>query len=66
MIPSVVAFWRKYQKKLLDSLSQKDVVIAGDGRDDSMGYSAKFGTYTIFCCTVGLIIKIVLVQVCLI
>ena len=66
MIPSVVAFWRKYHKKLLDSLSQKDVVIAGDGGHDSMGHSAKFGTYTIFFCTVGLIIKIVLVQVCLI
>ena len=66
LIPSIVAFWRKYQKKLLDSLSQKDVVMAGDGRHNSMGHSAKFGTYTIFCCTVGLIIHIVLVQVCLI
>ena len=45
LVPSVVAFWRKYQKRLLDSLSQKDVVIAGDGRHDSMGHSAKFGTY---------------------
>jgi len=37
--------------------------LAGDGRHDSMGHSAKYGTYTIFCCTVGLIIHIVLVQV---
>lgn len=66
MIPSVDAFWRKYQKILLNSLSQEDVVLAGDGRHESMGHSAKYGTYTIFCCTVGLIIKIVLVQVCLI
>ena len=63
LIPSVVAFWRKYQKKLLDQLKNKEVVMAGDGRHDSMGHSAKYGTYTIFCCTIGLILHIVLVQV---
>ena len=63
LIPSVVGFWRKYQKKLLDQLKNKEVVMAGDGRHDSMGHSAKYGTYTIFCCTIGLILHIVLVQV---
>ncbi|XP_022809949.1 uncharacterized protein LOC111346967 isoform X2 [Stylophora pistillata] len=62
LIPSVVAFWRKYQKKLLDMLKDQEVVLAGDGRHDSMGHSAKYGTYTIFCCTIGLIVHIVLVQ----
>ena len=65
LIPSVVSFWRKYQKKLSDSLSNKEVVLAGDGHHDSMGHSAKFVTYTIFCCTLGLIIHIVLIQACL-
>ena len=59
----VVAFWRKYQKKLLDQLKNKEVVMGGDGHHDSMGHSAKYGTYTIFCCTIGLILHIVLVQV---
>ena len=63
LIPTVVSFWRKYQKKILDTLKGKEVVLAGDGRHDSMGHSAKFGTYTMFCCTVGLIIHVVLVQV---
>ena len=63
LIPSVVSFWRKYQKKILESIKGKEVVLAGDGRHDSMGHSAKFGTYTIFCCTIGLIIHLVLVQV---
>ena len=36
LIPSVVYFWRKYQKKILDSLKGKEVVLAGDGRHDSM------------------------------
>ena len=33
------------------------------GRHDSMGHSAKFGAYTIFCCTVPMIIHFSLVQV---
>ena len=44
-------------------LNFKEVVLAGDGRHDFMGHSAKYGTFTIFCCTVGLIIHIVVVQV---
>ena len=39
------------------------ITIAGDGRHDSMGHSAKFGAYTIFCCTVPMIIHFSLVQV---
>lgn len=61
LIPTVVKFWREYQAKILESLRGKRVVLAGDGRHDSMGHSAKFGTYSIFCCSVGLIIHIVLV-----
>jgi len=63
LVPAIVKFWRSYQAKILTSLKDKDVVLAGDGRHDSMGHSAKYGTYTIFCCTVGLIIHIVLLQV---
>lgn len=63
LVPTIVKFWRTYQQKIIDSLKDKEVVIAGDGRHDSMGHSAKYGTYSIFCCTVGLIIHIVLVQV---
>ena len=42
---------------------QDGIIIAGDGRHDSMGHSAKFGAYTIFCCTVPMIIHFSLVQV---
>lgn len=64
LIPAIVKFWRSYQDKMFRSLEGKEVLLAGDGRHDSMGHSAKFGTYTIFCCTVGLILHLVLVQVC--
>jgi hypothetical protein len=39
------------------------VVMAGDGRHDSMGHSAKFCGYTMFCCTMTKIIHFDLVQV---
>ena len=42
---------------------QGGVVVAGDGRHDSMGHSAKFGAYTIFCCTLPMIIHFALIQV---
>ena len=42
---------------------QDGIIIAGDGRHDSMGHSVKFGAYTIFCCTVPMIIHFSLVQV---
>ena len=63
LIPDIVSFWRSYQAKIINSLNGKEVTLARDGRHDSMGHSAKYGTYTIFCWTVGLIIHIVLVQV---
>lgn len=66
IFPTIVSFWRSYQKDILQKLDGKEVVLAGDGRHDSMGHSAKYGTYTIFCCTVGLIIHIALVQVSII
>ena len=63
LVPSIVKYWRGYQADLFAKLAGKEAVIAGDGRHDSMGHPAKYGTYTIFCCTIGYIIHIVLVQV---
>lgn len=63
LIPTIVTFWRSYKQKIIDSLAGKEVELAGDGRHDSMGHSAKFCTYSIFCCTIGLIIDVILVQV---
>lgn len=63
LIPTIVTFWRKYKKNLIDSLEGEEVDLGGDGRHDSMGHFAKFCTYSIFCCTIGLIIDVVLVQV---
>ena len=31
LFPSIVSYWRTYQKNILDSLKEKEVVLAGDG-----------------------------------
>ena len=58
-------YWQKYQKKMLEKVKAvKDgVILARDGRHDSMGHCAKFGAYTIFCCTIPMILHFSLIQV---
>lgn len=65
LFPTVHVYWKKYQAKLLEKVKgiSGGVVVAGDGRHDSMGHSAKFGAYTIFCCTVPMILHFALIQV---
>lgn len=42
---------------------RKGLVIAGDGRHDSMGHSAKYGAYTVFNCDINMILDFALLQV---
>ncbi|CAB4014693.1 THAP domain-containing 10 [Paramuricea clavata] len=64
LFPTVHLYWKKYQEKMMAKLkaTEQSLVIAGDGRHDSMGHSAKYCAYTLFCCTVPLIIDFSLVQ----
>ena len=65
LFPTIVLHWKHYQEKLINRVKGlgEPIIIAGDGRHDSMGHSAKYGAYTIFCCTLPLIIHFSLVQV---
>ena len=65
LFPTIALYWKRYQEKMLDKVKAiKDgITIAGDGRHDSMGHCAKYGAYTIFCCTVPMILHFSLVQV---
>ena len=52
LFPVVLSYWESYRSTLLNQVKDmKNVVWSGDGRYDSMGHSAKFGVYTVFCCT---------------
>lgn len=64
LCPAIYLHWKKYQLEILDKLKAmgKPLTISGDGRHDSMGHSAKFGAYTIFCCSLPLVVHFALVQ----
>ena len=62
--PTVSCVYSLKQTELLSSLGDQHLVLAGDGRADSPGHSAKFGTYSILEMSCNKIIDFKLVQVC--
>ena len=64
LFPVVITYWEKYQAGLISQLKGlKTVVWSGDGRFDSMGHSAKFGAYTMFCNTLLKVVHFEILQV---
>jgi solute carrier family 8 (sodium/calcium exchanger) len=65
LFPTIHLYWKKYKQDRVSKLKAtgQNLAIAGDGRHDSMGHSAKYCAYTLFCCTVPLIIDFSLIQV---
>ena len=61
--PSADMTWDSEQSRLLEELRGKDVVVGGDARCDSPGYSAKYGAYTIMDLETSKILDFQLVQV---
>lgn len=65
LFPVILHHWETYQANIVSRIKQlKDVAWTGDGRFDSVGHSAKYGVYTMFCTTVMKIVHFELVQVC--
>ena len=60
--PSIIHVWKHSQQELL-SKCRSPVVIGADGRADSPGHSAKFGSYGIIDMNTNKVIHIELVQV---
>ena len=66
LFPAVLHFWERYQAALIAKVKAlKDVVWSGDGRFDSMGHSAKYGVYTMFCNAILKVVHFELIQVSL-
>lgn len=64
LFPAVLGYWERYQAALIEKIkNMKDAVWSGDGRFDSMGHSAKFGVYTMFCNTILKVAHFELLQV---
>ncbi|XP_052790214.1 uncharacterized protein LOC128224420 [Mya arenaria] len=47
LVPSVDRYWETHLQDLFQSLRGKDVVILGDGRNDSPGHSAQYCSYSV-------------------
>ena len=64
VFPAILQHWETYRANMIEQLKRsKDVAWSGDGRFDSMGHSAKYGLYTMFCCTTLKIVHFELFQV---
>ena len=61
--PTVSTVYRSKQAVLLSALRNQPLVLAGDGRADSPGHSAKYGTYSMLEMSCNKIIDYKLVQV---
>ena len=65
LFPAVRSVWAGHQAWIIASLraEDKDVVLGGDGRCDSPGHSARFGSYTMMDLNTNVIIDMQLIQV---
>lgn len=65
LFPTVFSSWATHKRSLLDEIKNtgSNVILAGDGRSDSPGFSAKYGTYTLMDCQINKILEIQTVQV---
>lgn len=66
LLPSIFSLWGQHQKALLSSLKGKLLVLGGDGRCDTPGFCAKYGSYTIMDLDKNKIVDTNLVQVIII
>ena len=62
-MPMIQGAWTRERSRVWELLGKKKLAVAGDGRCDSSGYSAKYGTYTMMDTASQLIIDFELVQV---
>ena len=63
--PVIIQQWNANQQELLSSLGEREggLVLHGDGRCDSPGYCAKFGSFTLIEQRVNRVFAFELVQV---
>lgn len=64
LFPVILKHWETYTAALVGRVKVlQDVSWCGDGRFDSMGHSAKYGVYSMFCCDLQKIVHFELLQV---
>lgn len=65
LLPTITTVWQSEQSRLLEIAKKKGtpLVLGGDGRADSPGHCAKFGSYSMLDLGQGKVIDVQLVQV---
>jgi solute carrier family 8 (sodium/calcium exchanger) len=65
--PSVCSVWEAFQDKYFQRMKEQNhpLVLGGDGRADTPGHSAKYGSYAMLDMDLVLVIHVELVQVCI-
>jgi solute carrier family 8 (sodium/calcium exchanger) len=64
LFPTINHVYQRQKEALLATLGDQPVLVAGDGRCDSPGFSAKYSTYNLLDMTSGAIVTFSLNQVC--
>ena len=66
VFPVIDSYWQTEQNRVFNSLKDRGepVILAGDGRCDSPGHSAKYGTYTMLDVKSNKIVDFKVVSVC--
>jgi solute carrier family 8 (sodium/calcium exchanger) len=63
--PAINQLWTEKQQTLLQSMKEEPAILSGDGRCDSPGHCAKFGTYSLLDLRSGKVVAVEVVQVIL-
>ena len=65
LFPVIAGTWKKMKREIMQNLvDQRDeITLIGDGRCDSPGFSAKYGTYTVMDSTTSKIVEFQVIQV---
>lgn len=66
LYPAICTIWKECQESMFTVLEveKKKLVLGGDGRCDSPGFSAKYGSYTFMELEYNVVLHVELVQVC--
>ena len=64
ILPAIAKHWDTYRNELVGKVKKmKNIVWCGDGRFDSMGHSAIYGIYSMFCSPIDKIVHFEVIQV---
>ena len=63
--PAIEGVWQTFQQQYIDAslVRNQPLTLGGDGRADTPGHSAKFGTYTMMDLDLMMVVDVRLVQV---